>query len=72
MSCFLFFAPFSTKSNEQQFCRQNRVVKERSEEKGQTGQSRQEGDSNANNHTLQQWCAEEHLRTHNASNLFSG
>ena len=38
--------------------------KKRSVEKGQTGQSCQEGDSNANNHTLQQWYAEEHLWTH--------
>ena len=41
----------------------------RSVEKGQTGQSWQEGDSNGNNHTLQQWNAEEHLWTHNTSNL---
>ena len=37
------------------------VVNERSEEKGQIGRSVQEGDSNTNNHTLQQWYAEEHL-----------
>ena len=40
-------------------------------EKSQTGQSWQE-DSNANNHTLQQWYAEEHVWTHKTSNLLSG
>ena len=50
----------------QQKCRPDR---ERSVEKGQTGQSWQEGDSNANKHILQQWYAEEHLWTHNVSNL---
>ena len=53
-------------SSEQQFCGQKCIVKESSEEKGQTGQSWQEGDSYANNHTLQQWYAEEHLWTHNS------
>ena len=50
-------------SSEQQFYGQKHVAK------GQTGQSWQEDDSNANNHALQQWYAEEHLWTHNASNL---
>ena len=36
-------------------------LRERSEEKGQTGRSWQEGDSNTNNNALQQWYAEEHL-----------
>ena len=39
------------------------------EEKGQIGQSLQEGDSIANNLTLQQWYAEEHIWKHNTSNL---
>ena len=56
-------------SREQQFCGQNHVVNERGEEKGQTDQSWQERDSNANNQALQQWYAEEHLWTDNASNL---
>ena len=47
-------------------------VRSRQEEKGQTGQSWQEGDSNANNSTLQKCSVEEHLWTHNASNLLSG
>ena len=42
---------------------------ERSVEKGQTGQSWQEGDSN---HILQQSYAEVHPWTHNMSNLLSG
>ena len=36
----------------------------------QTGPRWQEGDSNANKHALQMWYAEEHLWTHNASNLW--
>ena len=36
---------------------------------GQTGQSWQEGDSNANNHALQQWYAEERLLTDHTSNV---
>ena len=39
--------------------RANHIVNERSDEKGQTGRSWQEGDSNANNHALQQWYAKE-------------
>ena len=46
-------------SSEQQFCRQKRFVND------QTGQSWQEGDSNANKHALQQWYAEEHRWTPN-------
>ena len=48
-------------SSEQQFCRQKCVVNERGQwRKGQTGDSWEEGDRNVNNHTLQQWYAEEH------------
>ena len=42
---------------------------DRSEGKGQTSQSWQEGDSNVNNHTVLQWYAEEHLWIHNTLNL---
>ena len=36
-------------------------------EKGQTGQSLQKGDSNANNHLLQHRYVEEHLTTRKTS-----
>ena len=42
------------KHSEEEFCRQKGLINERSE-KGQTDRSWQEGDSNANNHTLQEW-----------------
>ena len=49
-------------SSEQQFCRQKRVVNERGQRRrARLVKARQEGDSNANNHTLQQWYAEKHL-----------
>ena len=48
-------------TSQEQFCGQKGVVNERSEEKGQTGQSWQEGDSNANIHTLQ--CRRASLNT---------
>ena len=47
-------------SSEQQFCRQKRLVNERGQRR-RARLVRQGGDSNANNHTLQSWYAEEHL-----------
>ena len=48
-------------------CGKKREVNERSDEKGQTGQRWQEGDSHANDQTLQKWYPEEHLWKVNAS-----
>ena len=50
----------------------NALLMERSEEKGQTGHSWQEGNSHANNYILQQWYAEGHLWTYNTLNLLRG
>ena len=58
-------------SSEQQFCRQKHVLlmREVSGEGPVDCRSWEEGDGNANNRTLQQWYAKEHLWTHNVSNL---
>lgn len=43
-------------------------MRERSEETNQTGSSRQEVYSNSDNHSLQPWSVEKHLKRHNIPN----
>ena len=57
-------------SSEQQFCGQKRLVNESGQRiRARLVKGRKVEDSNVNNHTLQQWYAEEYLWTHNALNL---
>jgi hypothetical protein len=50
-------------------CGRKQLVDERLKENGKNSASYQTGHKQANNGTVQQWCAEQHLGMHNSSVL---